>query len=386
MGVISLSLLACSSKEENPETKVAELVDIEEKFEPEVLWDTSTGGVGDYFSRIKPVAAYGKIFSVSRDGDAVALDIESGDVIWEKDLSDINGERSFYESRQSALINGAPATGIKKVFFGSENGDVFALNAETGELDWQSKIKGEVLTTPAIDEGILVVNSASGVMKAFNASNGEDLWQIEQPVPPLTLRGLSAPTVSAGGVIVGSSSGTLDVFIINTGQQGWTVEVGEASGSTELGRVIDVDTKPLVYGDVVYAISARGNLAAIELRTGRLKWKRKYSSYRQLSISGNTIFLTDVKGHIYAVDRLNGLEKWSQLSLTNRNVTGPVAVGEYIVVGDLEGYLHWVSQETGEIVARHNVDGSGVYTTPTIKNDIIYVLSRDGDLQAIKTP
>lgn len=385
--MLSIGLAACSSNDENSELKVADLTKIDKKFEPDVLWSQSVGdGVDHYYSRVKPVIAYDKVFSVSREGDAYAFDLKTGNTLWHTDLSDLNNERAFYESRKSALINGGPAAGIKKVFMGSENGEVFALSAETGKLDWQGKIKGEVITPPTIDEGILVVNSASGILKAFNASNGEDLWTIEQTVPPLTLRGISAPAVAAGGVIVGSAAGVVNVYILQGGQQGWTAEVGEPDGPTELSRVIDIDSTPLVMGDTVYSISARGHLAAIELRTGRVLWKRKYSSYRQLAVSGNTIFLTDVKGHVYAVDRVNGLEKWSQLLLTNRNVTGPALVGNYIVVGDFEGYLHWIDQESGDIVSRYQVDSSGVYTTPTVDNNILYVQARNGDLEAIATP
>jgi outer membrane protein assembly factor BamB len=384
---LSIGLGACSSTDEEDEsTKVAELTEITQAFEADVIWESSVGdGVSDYFSRLKPIVSYGKLYSASRDGDVIAFEIESGDKVWSVDLSDVNGERGFFDSRQSALLNGGPVTGINKVFIGSENGDVFSLNAESGEIDWQGKVKGEVITAPALDSGVLIVNTASGVLKAFNASNGQDEWQIDQEVPALTLRGVSAPTIASGGVIVGSADGTLSVYLLETGQQGWTIDVGKATGSTELEGVIDVDSAPLLYGDKIYSISSKGNLVAVDLRTGRMLWERQYSSYRQLSVSGNTIYLTDIKGHVYAVDRQNGFEKWSQLALTNRGVTGPVAVGNYIVVGDFEGYLHWLDQTTGEIVARHEVDSSGLHTAPTVYKNIIYVQSRNGDLQAIKT-
>ncbi len=386
--LLSSLLFACSSTdEEDQSTMVAELVDINEQFEPNVIWDESVGdGVGHYYSRIKPFVAYGNVYSASREGEIVAMDVASGKEVWSLDLTEINNDRGFFEAKKSALVSGGPIAGINKVFVGTENGEVFAFNAENGELEWQGTVKGEIITAPAIDEGILVVNSASGVLQAFNASTGEVLWSIEQDVPPLTLRGISSPAIAGGGVIIGNSSGDLTVYMLETGQQGWVAPLGEASGSTELERVIDVDSQPLTFGDKIYAVSSRGNLSAVEIRGGRTLWKRQYSSYRQISIDGNIIYLTNTKGHVYAIDRINGLERWSNLSLTNRGVTGPAVVGDYIVVGDFEGYLHWMSQETGEIVARHHVDGSGIHATPTVHNDVLFSQSRDGDLQAIKTP
>jgi outer membrane protein assembly factor BamB len=386
--LLSIGLAACSSTDDEiDKTLPADLVEINEQFSPKVLWENSVGdGVDDYFSRIKPVAAYDKIYSTSRNGETVAFDLETGKQVWKVDLSDVDNGRSFFDSSKPALISGGPVAGINKIFLGSENGEVFALDAENGSLAWQGKIKGEIIAAPGIDTGILVVNSASGIMTAFNATNGAELWSIEQDIPALTLRGISSPVVASGGVIVGSADGSVSVYLLDSGQQGWSVEAGEATGSTELERVIDIDSSPLVFGDKVYVISARGNLMALELRTGRVLWKRQYSSFSELAVSGNNIFLTDVKGHVYAIDRLNGLEKWSQLALTNRGVTGPTAVGNYVVVGDFEGYLHWLDRDSGEIVARHVVDSSGLHSAATVVNDILYVQSRDGDLQAIKAP
>ncbi len=386
--LLSSSLLACSSNDdEDPSTKVAELNELDNAFDVEVLWDRSVGdGVSDYFSRIKPIVAYNKVYSASRMGDVVAFEKESGKKVWHADLSDINGERSFWDSRVSALVAGGPIAGLNKIFIGTENGDVFALDAETGELVWQSKIKGEVITAPAIDSGILVVNSASGLLKAFDANNGDDLWEAEQDVPALTLRGISTPVIASGGVLVGSGKGELGVYILEKGQAGWTTEVGEATGSTELQRVIDVDSAPVVFGDKVYAISARGNLVAIDLKSGRILWKRQYSSYRQIAVHRNDIFITNTSGHVYALNRNNGIERWSNLTLTNRGVTGPAVVDDYVVVGDFEGYLHWLDQSTGQILSRHEVDSSGIHSTPTVVDDVIYSQSRDGDLQVIITP
>ena len=384
---VSVGLSACSSTDDDIDpNEPVELVEIQEKFEPKVVWDNSIDGVGDYYSQIRPVIAYNKVFTASREGDAYAFDLETGKKVWHKDLSDLNNERSFFSARTSALLSGGPTAGINRVFLGSENGNVYALEADNGDLIWQGQVKGEVIAAPAFDQGTVVVNTSSGVMKSFNASNGEDGWQIEQDVPSLTLRGVSAPTTMAGGVLVGSADGLLTVYILENGQQGWSVEIGEASGSTELERVIDVDAAPVVYDDKVYIISARGHLVAVDLRSGRSLWKRQYSSFSSVAIDGNTLYLTDIKGHIYAVDRLNGLEKWSQIALTNRGVTGPAVVGDYVVVGDFEGYLHWIEQSTGDIVARHHVDGSGLHSAPVIANDLVIVQSRDGDLEAIKTP
>jgi len=385
--ILMSTLLACSSTDEDISDLPAELIEFDQKFEPNVLWEKSVGdGSGDYFSRLKPIVAYDKVYSASREGDVIAFDRQTGKELWQMDLSDVHNKRSFWDSRVSALLAGGPVAGLNKVFIGSENGKIYALDSQTGEFFWETKIKGEVINAPAVESGMVVVNSASGVIKALNADTGEEIWKIEQDVPALTLRGISTPVIASGGVLVGTSKGGVSVYLLDSGQQGWSSEIGEATGSTELERVVDVDSAPVVFGDKVYAISSRGNLAAIDLQSGRILWKRQFSSYRQLSIYRNTIFLTNTRGHVYAIDRLNGIERWSNLELANRGVTGPAIIDNYVVVGDFEGYLHWLDQETGEIVARHEVDSSGIHATPTVFDNILYSQSRDGDLQAIETP
>lgn len=152
-------LVACSSTDEDEETAVAELTDIQAQFTPNVEWEVSIGnGVEDYFSRLRPTVAYGKLYSASREGLAVAVDANSGKKVWSRDLSDIEGKRGFFEASISARVAGGPISGLGKVYYGTENGYMFALDANTGELLWKQSVKGEVISAPDIDSNVLVVN------------------------------------------------------------------------------------------------------------------------------------------------------------------------------------------------------------------------------------
>lgn len=397
----SIGLSGCSTISgwfaDDEELKIKELEPINALFEPKVQWRESVGdGVGHYFSRLKPALGYDMLFAASRHGEIGAYDPASGDTIWSTDFAQfrdegyLSGVSKLWSSGESAKISGGLALAYERVFFGTENGDVFALDAKTGEVVWHITVPGEVLAAPAIDSNVVVVNTGSGLMYGLDANDGKQLWNYESEVPPLSLRGIASPTVSNGGAIVGTASGKLAVAIVNTGQVVWEQTIAAPSGATELERIADIDSRVLVLGGLIYTISYDGTLAAVEMRSGRVVWKREYGSYRRISIDGNSLFVTDSKSVVYALDRRNGVELWSQNNLRHRNLTAAAPVSSYIVVGDKFGFLHWLSQSTGEIVARLDVGGDdideGIYVAPLVEGRVLYTQTRDGDLVSIETP
>ncbi|WP_109341091.1 outer membrane protein assembly factor BamB [Saliniradius amylolyticus] len=387
------SLMPDSFALEDDELAIKQLAPIEEKFRPEILWRRSVGdGVEDHFSRLSPAVAYDKVYAASRHGVVKAFEQSTGKQLWSVNLADSdNGWFSgILSDGDSAKIAGGLTVVYGTVYLGTENGNVVALDAETGEVQWQTFVKGEVLARPAVESGIVVVNTGAGTLFALSAEDGSELWTAEAEVPPLSLRGVSAPLVANGGVIYGAPTGKLSVLILENGQAAWEQPIGKPSGATELERLVDIDSEPLILGGTIYVISYDGTLAAVELRSGRVVWNREYASYRRLALDGNTLFVSDNNGVLYALDRRNGVELWSKTNLKQRELTSVVPVGDYAVAGDKYGYLHWFAQNNGDIVARLAVGGNdqdeGIYVAPVVEGNILYAQTRDGQLVAVKTP
>jgi len=379
------------------ELVIRKLSPIEAQFTVNTLWSADLGsGVGPYYSRLKPAVAYGKVYAANRHGTINAFEQETGKKVWSKNYAQHPDEgltasvTKLWSNGISAKIAGGLSVAYETVFFGTENGEVIALNAQTGEQLWLVKVKGEVLAAPAVDEGIVLINTGSGVMFALDASTGEEVWSYESDVPPLSLRGVSAPAAANGGAIVGTASGKLAVNIIGTGQTAWEQVISAPTGATELERIVDIDSQPLLAGGTIYVIAYDGSLASVELRSGRVIWKREYRSYRRITTQGNKLFVVDVNSNVYALDRRNGIELWSQGSLKKRLLTGAAPIGEYIVVGDKFGYLHWLNQSDGQIVARLAVgdddEDESIYSAPVVEGKVLYTQTRDGKLVAVQTP
>ena len=395
--VMSISLTGCTTVSnwfaEDEEIAIRTLKPIDAEFEPEVIWDTDVGdGIEGYFSRLRPVYGDNKVFAASRHGEVAALDPETGEKHWQRNLATFADDGMFsavsqlWRAGESARIGGL-AFNEQTVYVGTENGAIIAMDSATGETRWSHSVEGEILSAPVVSEGVLVVNTGAGTLFGIDADSGEQLWLNESDVPPLTLRGISAPIAANGGTIVGTPTGKIQVNIIDSGLVAWETAITKPAGATELERIVDVDVTPLMYGGIIYAISYNGTLAAIELRSGRVIWKREYGSYRDVTLSDNTLFVVDNKSIVYGLDRRNGVELWSQSSLKQRNLTEALPVGDHVVVGDKWGFLHWINQEDGKIVARYDLGGDdedeSVYVSPIVVDDKIVAITRDGTVAAL---
>lgn len=396
---ISVTLSGCSTVSDwfadEEELEIRRLKPIDAKFTPSVKWDRDIGdGVDHYFSRLRPVYAYENLYAADRHGSVVAMNPENGDVLWERDFAVFEGDgwwdsiARLWRSGASARIGGI-SVADRLLFVGTENGVVMALDYETGETKWEASVPGEVLAAPSADEGILVVNTGAGTLFGFDTRTGEQLWRHEGDTPPLTLRGISGPVAANGGALIGTPTGKLQVNLLESGILAWETVIATPTGATELERIVDLDTTPVLFGGTIYTVSYNGTLAAVELRSGRIIWKREYGSYRNLSIEGNSIFVIDNNSNIYALDRRNGVELWSQGSLKSRSVTAATPVGEHIVVGDNWGFVHWIEQETGQIVARVDVGGDdeddAIYDAPLNVDGVVVTMTRNGVVAAIST-
>jgi outer membrane protein assembly factor BamB len=365
----ALLLSGCSDDEDlylpNP------LVDIENQFETQVLWSTDIGdGLGERSGKISPVYAYKKIYIADSEGKVVAVNPDNGKIIW--------------ETNSELPIAGGPAVANRIVAVGTSQGEVLVLDAETGEEIWRAQVSSEVISSPAIGEGHVAVRTVDGKVYAFDAKTGEQKWFYDESLPALTLRGNSAPVIASGGVISGFANGKLSVFLLSNGQPAWEKRIATPLGSSEIQRLVDVDLKPLVIGPTIYIGSFNGNLAALDLRNGEFQWQRELSTFQDMAVGELLLFVTHENSYLSAVNRANGVIIWTQKDLHRRQLTTPGVLGEYAIAGDFEGYVHWMSIRTGEIVSREHIDSSGISAVPLIIGDKAIMYTRDGELVAIK--
>ena len=229
-------------------------------------------------------------------------------------------------------------------------------------------MSSEILSSPAISQGIVVAKTIDGRVYGLSFENGNQNWVYDRTVPRLTLRGSSAPLISNDIVISASDSGKLSALTLKDGKLLWETTIAVAKGRNQLERIIDMDVDPVVVDDVVYVAGYQGRVAAVKIGSGQIIWSRDFSSYSGLYVDAFRVYITDSIGQAWALNRYNGSTLWRQDKLLRRKLTAPTAHEDYIVLGDYDGYLHWLSREDGKLIARKQVNGSDVVIEEEVKD------------------
>ncbi len=356
----------------------AELV----KFEPSVsvskVWSRSVGkGEGRIGIRQAPVVADGRVYAAAVLGGVHALDLQTGKVVWTYEPA--------REKKQPKLrLSGGPGVGDGLVVVGALDGQVIALDASNGSEKWRAKVPGEVISAPAVGQGMVFVRSNDGRVTAFDANTGERRWFNPRELPSLTVRG-NAPVVAGPGVLfIGNDDGSISTLAMQDGRTVWDQQVGTPEGRTELERMADVDGAPVLEGNTLYVSSFKNETMAIEGPTGRPLWVRDHGGAGGVAVSSGLAVVADEKGSVFGLDKNSGAAMWSQPALARRSLTGAAIHGDYAVVGDYKGYLHWLRLDNGELAARARAGGDRLIAPPLVADGILLVQNVDGDLTAFR--
>lgn len=382
VAAVAMLISACSSTDE---PDYADLGEFDQQVSPSVAWTVNIGGGTDeYFSRLSPVHADGVVYAADRGGQISAIDANSGRQLWRTNVAPGRGfSFNVFDKGPSALLSGGLTYAQGTLFVGSEDGKMYALDAESGATQWQVDVPGEVVSAPAYGEGALVAHLGNGIVYAMDAETGTERWRHEEEVPTLSLRGTSSPVISAGGVMVGSNNGRAAVLILESGQLAWDERVTAPAGSSDLERMVDIDATPVVRGDTLYLLSFNGELVAMQLRNGEVLWRRDYQGYRTPQVTTSRIYLTTTNSHVVELERLDGNERWRNNALYGRSLTEAAVMPEHVVAGDRFGVLHWLDRTNGQIVGRHELRRDSVQVAPIRVDDKVIVQTNKGRLIAL---
>ena len=367
-------LTACGGSDDNSE-QPALLTEFEPSKELNEQWSLRThGAIEQQFLFVEPLLLKDKIITAGRDGVVTVVDIQSGlqlqEIALDETLSSgVGGDENLW------LLT-------------TKDGELIAIDASSNEVKWQVNVPSEALSRPVMSVSSILLRTVDGQIISLDRSNGKTIWSYQQTKPALTLRGSGLLVLTRDRVYAGMANGRMVALSLSNGEVIWDVALSTPRGHSEIQRLVDVDGHAELFGYVLYVAGYQGRIAAIDVQKGQFLWARDFSSYTGVTVDGKVVYSSDERSHIWAMDRFSGATMWKQEKLQARNVTRPVLFGDYLVVGDADGYLHIMSKFDGHFVARVSMGGeddeflseNGVLVPPIVNDDSIIVTTRDGML------
>jgi outer membrane protein assembly factor BamB len=370
-----LALQGCSwikgwGKDDDPSAP-RDLVEFSSTLATQQVWSQSVGaGVGKAQPQLRPAYWDGTIYTADYKGRLMAVNAESGSVRW--------------EVKTELPLSGGPGVNGDSLFVGTENGEVHALSSRDGAPLWTAQVSSEILAAPVAGDGVVVVRCVDGRIFGLDEGSGRRLWIYDHSVPLLTLRGNSVPVIWAGVVYIGYDGGEVVALEIDSGTVLWEQSVVTAEGRSELERLADIDGEMVYVASDLIVSSYKNRLASLAADSGRLLWFKDISSWTGVVVDRTNLGISDRNSHVWLLDRRNGSTIWKQDQLENRAATRPAFMGSFLVVGDFEGYLHWISLLDGNFAAREKVGGDGFVWGPLVVANRLYVLTQKGKLVAFR--
>lgn len=366
--LIGLSLLGvgCSSLE-----KVASRRAADREFRVRTVWVRSALAQKNEgyrkINRGSPVFAGDLLLTFNSIDGLVAYDRDGGFERWR--LSIKNG------------IEGGAGLIRDRLFFGTGDGQFYAVHTKSGQVLWTYAAKAEVLSEPFVDgdEGMVYFLTATNVVHALEADSGKVRWLYTRPDgAALSVRGGSRPTRAGDRVFVGFNDGYLVALEARSGRLIWELSLNRQK------RFKDIDTTPVVDGDRVFVAGYDDKLYAVSAEKGEVLWRHDGGGYAGLTLTESRLYYPTSGGEIRALDLQTGRSLWTH-RVDKGIATALTPYRGLLVYGESRGFLKFLDPQTGKTVGQFE-PGRGVFSTPRVdeKNQRVYFISNEANVYSLE--
>lgn len=364
-GCSALSAINPFSSKAEPKNPPAALSEFKPSLNIRTVWKSSVGKAGEY--TFSPAVTANGVFAAGADGTLLRTELSTGREMWRTNVG-------------TALTAGVGSDG-ETVAVAGIDGVLFAFDGE-GKQRWKAQMSSEILSSPAVGQGLVIARSIDNRIVAFDATTGARKWTVQRTVPPLTLR--TAPGIMIAGPLayIALPGGRLLAVALVNGAVRWEAAVGDPRGATELERIADISGMPAVAGRDVCAVAYQGRVGCLDAPSGAGRWAKDFSSDVGISIDDRHVYAVNERGIVHAFTRDTGASVWRNDKLANRGLSAPIVFAKGVAVGDAEGYLHFLSREDGSFVARTETDGSRIAAAPVAVGGGVVVQTQSGSLFA----
>jgi len=361
--LLTLTLCGCGG---SPAVKPAPLVKFKPTARASVVWRASIGEAEAYV--FAPAVYEGAVYAAGANGRLARFDAARGKEVWRVNTKE--------------PLSGGVGADAGLVVVATKKGAVLAYDLN-GKLAWRTQVSSEVLMAPRTAQGVVVVRSGDGKIYALDAKDGKQQWEYRFTLPPLLLRSDSGVSIVRGMVLAGLPAGRVVALNLATGNVLWEATLAQPKGANELERITDIAAAPTVGAEQACAVAFQGRVGCYDFARGTLLWSRDASASVALEVDPITVYLSDARSTVLALDKNTGATVWKQEKLLARQVSAPLEVGLYLALGDFEGYVHFLDRDTGAFAARLSTDGSGIQARPVRLGSNLLLQTHDGALYAV---
>ena len=353
---------------------------------PQLAWSADAGAGSDNDAPILsgPVASNGVVYTMDADAIVGAHSASDGRVIWRADIEPPNEDDGNW--------GGGIAVDQGLVFAATGFAQVVALTADGGQEVWRTGVSGPMRAAPTAFDGRVFAVTKDNQLFALDAKTGDVLWSHTGFEETAGLIGSASPAVDGDIVVVPYSSGEIFALRVENGRQLWGENLAAIRRSDAVSALADIRGRPVIDRGRVFAISHSGRMVAIDLPTGRRLWEAPLGGVNQPWVAGDFVFVLTSDGTVAALTAGDGRIRWiTPIGLYKNpekrrgriNWSGPVLVGDRLIVSGSHGVALSLSPYTGDIIGEQSMPDA-VSLPPAVANETLYFLTDEARLVAYR--
>jgi outer membrane protein assembly factor BamB len=322
-----------------------------------------------------PIVVSGRLFVLDAEARVRALSADTGSAMWTASLvpEGKDGKGAF---------GGGLASDGSRLYATTAFGEALALDMASGQVIWRKTIGTPIRSSPTVSAGRMVFVTSGNQIFCLSTNDGSELWNSQGIGEQAAVIASTSPAISEDTVVVPLTSGDITALNLSSGAPLWTDSLASTDTTSSLANLNDISARPVIDGGQVFAISHSGVFAAFDVQSGQRLWQRDLSGIHTPWVSGDYVFLITGRNKMVAVSRKSGGVRWIR-ELPAGNWSGPVMGGGKLIAASSEGALALVSAQTGDLLTSIKL-GSKIYIDPIIASGTLYVLGDDGDIIALR--
>lgn len=352
------------------------------------IWTANIGQGNERKARITadPIVSGGRIYTLD-SASRVAATGSDGRALWARTLIPST-------ERGDEASSGGLAFGDGVVIAATGFGELFALDATSGEVRWSQRLEAPVTSAPTIHDGLVYVVSRDSRAWALDVAQGRIRWQITGTPSNANLVGGSGPVVAGRSVVFPFGSGELVAALAKSGIRVWGSSVAGQRRGRAYTSISDISGDPVVHDGKIYAANQGGRVVALSAVSGDRLWSANEGAYSPVWPSDNSVFMISEQAELLRLDAETGARIWGvelplfvkQRIKRRKSVFahfGPILAGGRLIVASDDGVIREFNPETGALITEVAM-GNGAASNPVVVDGTLYVVTENGQLAAFR--